>query len=129
MLKKRILTAVVLIPLFVLLVLKLSPQYFAIFTGIIVLLGAYEWSFFMGVKKFPKTLIYPAVMFVALYSALFLKIPNVMIVTFLWWLYALLLVVLYPKWSVAWGRGVIVRSLMGFFVLIPCWLALNCAAS
>src|SRR3990167_9252874 len=88
MLKQRILTALILIPIFVGLVLKLPSLSFCILTGVIVLLCAWEWSFLMGVKRYPQ-------------------------------------VFLYPKMSRTWGKGVVLRGVMGFLVLIPCWLAVN----
>lgn len=125
MLKQRILTAIILIPLFLLLLFKLSPQYFFILTSIVTVWAAWEWSGLMGVKKVYRTFIYPAIIFICLVGALWLPIPHVLAATFFWWLFALGLIVVYPKISDAWGKGVIVRGLMGLFVLIPCWLAIN----
>ncbi|MEO8400671.1 MAG: phosphatidate cytidylyltransferase [Gammaproteobacteria bacterium] len=126
MLKQRILTAIILIPIFVLLVFKLPPIGFAFLTGAVVLWGAWEWSAFIGVTKFPQSIIYPIIVLVALFFAtFFLNIPTVVKVAAGWWVFALLLVVLYPVLSLGWGRGKIIRGLMGFFVLIPCWLAVN----
>lgn len=48
MLRTRVLTAAILIPLFVLAVLKLPAVYFSILLGIVVLLGAWEWAHLAG---------------------------------------------------------------------------------
>ncbi|EKD73234.1 MAG: Phosphatidate cytidylyltransferase [uncultured bacterium] len=125
MLKQRILTAIILVPLFVGLVLILPPKAFCIFTGLIVLWAAWEWSFLMGVKQFFYSLMYSLMMLAALIASMWLFIPNVIIAGAVWWLFALLLVVLYPRVSDIWGNGIIIRGLMGFLVLIPCWLAIN----
>lgn len=125
MLKYRILTALVLIPLLILLVLKATPIVFCVVTGLIVLWGALEWSFFMGVTRFPHCLIYPSLMFFILLGALELPVISILYGTVIWWLIALLLVVSYPKTTKLWGKSIIVRGLIGIAVLIPCWLAMN----
>lgn len=125
MLKKRMLTAVILIPIFLLILFTASPQWFGALTGIVVLLCAWEWSALMGVKKFPQNLFYPFIMLFVLFAAMWLRIPQVMYVGSIWWIFAFFLIILYPKASDLWGSGVIIRGLMGGFVLIPCWLALN----
>jgi phosphatidate cytidylyltransferase len=125
MLKQRIITAAILIPIFVFLVLKLPPDAFCIMTGAFVLVGAWEWSGFMGVKKKPQTLIYPLLMIFLMAASLYIYIPFMMYVAFAWWLIALLLMFIYPKASESWGNSIIVRGIMGVLVLIPCWLAIN----
>lgn len=129
MLKQRILTAIILIPLFIAAVYWLSPGWFALLTGAVVLWGAVEWSFLMGIKKFPNYLIYPALMLVTLFASLFLWLPGVMMAALAWWLSATILVLLYPKASDSWGKGVLIRSGMGLFVLVPPWLAINALRS
>lgn len=125
MLKQRILTALILIPVFIFLVLKLNPQYFCFFTGAIVIWAAFEWSSFMGISHGVQKLIYPIILVGVLFVSLWLKIPNVMYVAAVWWIFASLLVFLYPKVSDAWGKSIVIRGIMGGFVLVPCWLAIN----
>jgi phosphatidate cytidylyltransferase len=125
MLKHRILTAIVLIPIFVFLVLKLSPTAFYIFTALIVLWGAWEWSFFMGIKQFPYHLIYPFFIIVVLMLAYLFPITSILYLALAWWLIATCLVIAYPKSNPLLGNDVVVRGLMGLFVLVPCWLAVN----
>ncbi len=125
MLKHRIITALILIPIFVALVLFLPPIGFCFLTGIIVLWGAWEWSFFMGVKNTLFSFFYPLIMLVLLVVSLELPVIYVLYGALVWWLVALILVIAYPRASSIWGKSVLLRGLMGMFVLIPCWLALN----
>lgn len=125
MLKYRIITALILIPLFVGLVLMLPPIGFCILTGIFVLLGAWEWSFFMGVKKISLSLIYPVITLALLGVSLELPIVNILYISVVWWVLAFALVAFYPKASGVWGKSILLRGLMGVMVLIPCWLAVN----
>lgn len=125
MLKQRILTALILIPIFVLLVLLLPPIPFCILTGLVVLWAAWEWSFFLGIKKLPFNFLYLLVMLLVLLISFELPIVEVLYFAAGWWIFALILVALYPRGSDFWGKSILLRALMGFFVLVPCWLALN----
>jgi phosphatidate cytidylyltransferase len=125
MLKQRILTALILIPIVVFLILKLSSLAFAFLTAIFIGFAAWEWSGLMGIKKFPKTLIYPILIAGLLYGSCYLPITIVMYLASAWWLFATLLIILYPKCSDCWSKCNITRGFMGVMVLIPAWLAIN----
>ena len=125
MLKQRIITALILIPIFVFLLLKLSTPAFCILTGFFVIWGAFEWSLFLGVTRFPHCFIFPLIVLVLLLVALVVPLPYVLYPAFAWWLLALLLVVLYPRAQMIWGKSLFLRALMGILVLVPCWVAVN----
>lgn len=125
MLKQRILTALILIPLFILLLLYASTQTFYVCTAIIMLLGAYEWSFFMGIKKFPYYLNFPLITVLALSIAYLFPITPILYSSIIFWLIASILVIRYPKNTSLWRNSIQIRGLMGILTLIPCWLAIN----
>lgn len=125
MLKYRLLTAIILIPVFIYLILTLPPIGFFVLTTVFIVLGALEWSGFMGLKQFPKNLLYPLCVILALIGVFFVPVTYIMLSGLVFWLMALLLVILYPKWSACWGKSKVVRGLMGIFVLIPCLVAIN----
>jgi phosphatidate cytidylyltransferase len=130
MLKQRVLTALILIPLFVTLVFSLPALHFAVLTGLIVFWCAWEWSSLLGVKSRPKKLIYPLILTallgvtIYLFYRHFISVTEVLIAAAGWWLLASVLVVLYPKLSSLWAKSIVVKGLMGVMVLIPCWVAL-----
>lgn len=125
MLKHRIITSIVLLPLFLGLLFFLPPVGFCYFTGLIILVGAWEWSFFMGIKQFPFYLFYPFFLLLLMIASLALPIPMVLYGDCGFWLIALAFVLFYPKGNALWGRSKIIRGIIGIFVLIPTWLALN----
>lgn len=125
MLKQRLLTALIMIPLVAALVIYLSPLWFCGFSALFVIWGAWEWSLFLGMDTLPKRLIYPTVMIVALVAAFFVRIPYALYAALAWWILATLLVICYPKGSGIWAQHKFVRAVMGVLVLIPCWMALN----
>lgn len=122
---KRILTALVLIPIFVLFLFLLSSKAFCLLTGVVVLWAAFEWSSFMGVKQLKYRIFYSAMLFFLLIGSLWFYIPGVMIASFIWWIFAFILVLFYPKLSQGWRKNITLRGLMGWVILIPCWLAIN----
>lgn len=123
MLKHRIMTALILIPIFLALLFLLPPIPFCLLTVLVMLLGAWEWSYFMGIKN-KASFIYPVVMIILMIGALMLPLIYLLYFSVIWWIIALILVVRYPK-EKPWGKSVGMRAVMGICVLIPCWLAIN----
>lgn len=125
MLTQRILTAFVLVPLVLLIIFYSSSPAFCIITGLITLAAAWEWSHLMGLKQMRARSFYLLLTAVVLTGALFISVTIIFAGAFIWWLLALLLMVRYPQGREWWAKGVTVRGFMGFFVLLPCWAALN----
>jgi phosphatidate cytidylyltransferase len=133
MLKQRVLTAIVLIGLLVAALLVLSPLYLAVFFGIFLLIGAWEWAALAGLRDGPSKMAYAAMMAVTLlaiarYCDLFGQlrleaIKQILLAGAVWWCLALLWVRSYPLSGRLWG-GRFSRALMGFLVLVPAWLGL-----
>ncbi|MBA3660894.1 MAG: phosphatidate cytidylyltransferase [Gammaproteobacteria bacterium] len=125
MLKQRILTALVLIPITLLLLFYLPPAYFALLTALITLLAAKEWAHLMGLRRFFPVLLYVGFIALLLWASLFILVQLLLFIAAAWWICASLVVFIYPRGSSWWGKGVIWRGLMGVIVLIPCWVAFN----
>jgi phosphatidate cytidylyltransferase len=130
MLKSRVLTSVVLIPLVLAGIYLLELNLFALFTGLISVLGAREWARMSG---FGNNLIaqslYMAII-AAVMAGLFLfasELPALVHITmltgFAWWFVATAVVMLFPKsqpiWQSKWFNLVI-----GLVVLVPMWQGL-----
>jgi len=126
MLKQRIITAIILLPLFILLLFNLPLRGFSLLTGLIVFWAATEWSLLMGIKLFWHRLIFPLIITVSVITAYFYSTSfYILYAAFVGWLIAFILILCYPKGSAIWGKSIILRGIMGFLVLLPCWLALN----
>src|SRR5262245_53654519 len=119
MLKQRLITASILIPIFILLVTTLSESSFYFLTALIVLCGAWEWSAFMEIKQFLHSLIFPLFSICILMVAYLFPIEPILYAAFAGWLVAIYLVVGYPKNTTWWSSGFIVRGFMGLIVLVP----------
>lgn len=125
MLKQRVITAVILIPLFLLFLFYATPVWFCVISALISLGGAWEWSNLMNIRSILGRCIYLGLIVLAFAWALVIPITYVFVIASVWWLVAAFLVLIYPRASAKWGKGVFLRGLMGIFVLLPCWAALN----
>lgn len=125
MLKQRILTALILIPLTLLVLYYLPPVPFLILISFITLGAAWEWTNLMGLTSKKARFFYLLLTVLAFVGVLFVPVGTLFIATFVWWIIASLLVIFYPRLSRLWSKGWIVRGLMGFLVLVPCWAAIN----
>ncbi|SFM16410.1 phosphatidate cytidylyltransferase [Marinobacter zhejiangensis] len=123
MLKTRIITALILAPIAIGGIFFLPPLGFALFTGAIITLGAWEWANMAGMPRPLARIGYAGLVAAALFL---LYDPHSLILwlALIWWGVCLLLVRSYPAGSPLWSP-VPIRALMGLFVLVPAWVGLN----
>ena len=125
----RLITAAILVPVLVGSVIWLPDSYFALLFGVFATIGSWEWTQFMRLQKLLSKLVYVALVVVALILCWHyaMNATNLVLVGlllgFVWWLCALILVLLYPRYT--WVRNnLFAVGLTGILVLIPCWLAI-----
>ena len=124
MLKTRILTAAVLIGLLLVVLLWLPPSATWIAMTAAVLAGAWEWSAFLRLPRLSGRVLY-VVAIAACLPILWALTQDatarlvVLLVALLWWVVALLWVILAPRRVAAWSAG-----LAGILALVPAWMAL-----
>jgi len=127
MLKQRIITACILIPLTLLVLFYFPPPLFLFLTAFIMLAATWEWAALMGfAKRLPKFL-YLLLMAVLIGCALYVPITVILSTAFIWWIIATMIVLFYSRSSKSTnGRyPVFLRGVMGIAVLLPCWAAIN----
>jgi len=125
MLKQRLMTAFILIPIVLAIIFYLPPVPFLLLTSLIAIIGAYEWSRLMEVEKKSYRFCYVFFIILCLVITVFLPAMTIFAFAFLFWSLASLFVILYPKRNTWWSRGYLKRGLMGALVLAPCWGAIN----
>jgi phosphatidate cytidylyltransferase len=125
MLKQRIITAIILIPIFLFLLFTLTPPWFLFLMSLVTVGAAWEWTNLMQLQTLVARLIYVFLMVFMLMGAIFVPVPLMLMVAVIGWVIAIPFIFLYPRLNYCWNKGVIIRGLLGFFVLIPCWAALN----
>ena len=104
----------------------------------IVGIGSWEWARFMGLVDTIQRLGY-VVMTSAIIAALWVLLPvddtwlvitgvqheitSILWLSVIWWLFAALLMFLYPKSSAFWANNKFIIALFGWLTLVPTWLA------
>lgn len=127
---RRLLTAAILLPLFLWLLFKSSAFVFQSVTLVLTLWAAFEWTGLMQIKSIFRRLVYVLFIFLMLAaSAIFISfpfvLPVILTVSVVWWLVAAGLVFYYPRGTDFWGKSYLFRGLMGVLVLVPTWVAIN----
>lgn len=129
MLKQRLLTAVILIPLVVGGILYLPEMAIAVIFGVLLLQGAWEWSRLTGLEQFFPRIIYViAIAFTFLYlwpatddRLLMLSYGYLALA---WWLVAFLWICIPGLLKKESAINVSIKLACGALVLVPAWYAL-----
>jgi phosphatidate cytidylyltransferase len=125
MLKQRIITALILLPIALCGFFLLEGAGFALFIGLVVTLGGWEWARLAGLEAQPARVAFAALVAVALFF-LYLApslAPWVLGAAVLWWAVATFLVLTYPRTGEQWS-SVACKLLIGLLVLLPAWQGL-----
>ncbi|BCD84335.1 phosphatidate cytidylyltransferase [Pseudomonas solani] len=125
MLKQRIITALVLLPIALGGFFLLDGGAFALFIGLVVSLGAWEWARLAGFGAQPARVGYAALVAALLFGLYQVPAlaPWVLAAGILWWVAATLLVLGYPASSRYWG-GSVGKLVIGLLILLPAWQGL-----
>lgn len=122
--KKRVVTAVVLIAILLAVVLWLPAKITVLVLALVVLAGAWEWSAFLRAPSVAWRATYVALLAVLMPVAWYVtQEPSgrnaVMLVALVWWLVALAWVMFAPRRVSSWTA-----ALAGILALVPAWIAL-----
>ena len=125
MLKQRIITALILLPIAICGFFLLNGGSFALFIGLVVTLGAWEWARLAGFQAQPARVAF-ALVVAALLFFLYLTpglAPWILGAAVLWWALAVFLVMTYPRTSEHWS-SMASKLLIGLLILLPAWQGL-----
>lgn len=125
MLKKRILTALVLFPFVLYAVFGLTQDVFEKVTAVVFLWGAWEWTYLMSMRFFASRVLYLVFLFflMLIASSGQLSFLAIISVALLWWALVFIWILQYPKSEGIWSYKIIL-FLLGMQVFVPSWLAL-----
>lgn len=125
MLKKRIITAAILIPITLAILFFLPVMVFGYLTSFVVLAAAWEWAGLIGLDRKATKVIYVLLTLLAIFVSLFVPVELTMLIASCWWVAALVSVTFYPRASGWWSANKWLQGIMGIFALVPCWVALT----
>jgi phosphatidate cytidylyltransferase len=125
MLKQRIITALVLLPFALAGFFLLDGTWFALFIGVVVSLGGWEWARLAGFAAQPARVGYALLVAVLLFGLYRMPgfAPWLLALGVLWWGVATAMVFNYPASSRYWG-GAPGKLLIGLLILLPAWQGL-----
>ena len=128
MLKQRLLTAAILVPLVIWGILRLPTEYLAMVLALFVMQGGWEWTGLMKITSVAKRGLYVVVVAAGLagswfvlhdHSSNWMALP---VLSLFWWLLAIALVSQFPNSVTRWSSSV-AQAIIGLIVLVPTWLA------
>jgi phosphatidate cytidylyltransferase len=124
MLWQRVITALLMAPLALLVILWIPHTFTMAVFALLVLAGAWEWAAFTGLASIPARVAYAALVALAIAAVWIVgtqdvRLDIIIVVAIGWWLLALFWVALLPT-----RMSRVLGFVAGFLVLIPAWLAL-----
>ena len=122
MLKQRIITALILLPIALCGFFLLEGSGFALFIGVVVTLGAWEWARLAGFEAQSARVVFAAVVALLLFGLhIFPDLaPWVLGAAVLWWAAATFLVLTFPQSAVHWS-SIATKLVIGLLILLPAW--------
>ena len=131
MLKTRILTSVILIPLVLIAIYATSLPVFAAIAGLVVMLCAFEWSKLAGLTTIGYRIAYVAAVALVLFGFYYSGVINspgatklILGMAVLWWVFSLYALAMYQRKQLHPYGLQPGLSLNGLVVLLPMWLGL-----
>lgn len=125
MLKQRVITALVLVPLILLAIYFLDGSRFALLTGFIIVgIGGYEWSRLAGFVQLPQRLLFAFIIFFigfAIYHLNDYVFPIVMAAALIWWMAAIALMAMYDPDSRFYKRYPWILVIAAIVILVAGW--------
>lgn len=124
---KRMVTAVILAPIFIWSIFNIPKEYFSYFLLLFVALGCWEFSRLINIHNLILRATYSLfVVALSVYlSDLTLAFSLVLYLSVVWWLVNLFWVISYPQKTKLWFDPLPARIVSGIMLLVPMWLSLS----
>ena len=127
MLIKRLLTAVILIPLVVITTLKLDSSAFVIAMMPVLFISSWEYSGLIKIKHWATKALYVSALMTAAYflNQTPLLLMPILIITLVWWCINSFWIISFPRHTRYWHNYLATRLVNGFFFFVPLLVALS----
>ena len=124
---KRLLTAVILVPLAVIATLKLDSHEFFIAMVPVLVISSWEYSVLIKMKYWVAKVLYVSALVTAAYflnQTPFLLMP-LLTITLLWWFINSFWIISFPRHTRYWHSYLATRLVNGFFFFVPLLVAMS----
>ncbi len=125
MLKQRVITAAILIPLVLLGIFFLPAFWFALCTALLICFAAWEWSRLVGLQKPLARILYVDLIVLMLILAAITSPLWWLWLALICWVFALILIIIFASRPDSHLQSKLLRGFAGIGVLVPCWVSLN----
>ena len=127
MLIKRLLTAVILIPLVIIAVLKLDSSEFVIVIMPILVIASWEFSSLIKIKHWATKVLYVSALMTAAYflNQTPLLLMPLLVITLLWWIINSYWIINFPRHTHYLNSYLATRLVNGFFFFVPLLISLS----
>ncbi len=127
-LKQRVITAAILIPLIVISILYIPSNIFSLLLAFFVCIAAWEWSKFVEYsQKIQKYIYVLSAIFLISISYIYrdtLLANSIIFLGATWWLCAAGLIIAYQKEKYSVPLTQFIKSVIGLLILVPAWMSL-----
>ena len=126
-LKRRVITAAILIPLVVLCILYLPNRLFSVLTAFFVCLAAWEWSKIISFSQKYQKYFYVFFAIIIISISYFYRerfAGSIIVAGTIWWMCAVFMIVAYQKDFLSIPTGQLFKSIIGILILVPAWMSL-----
>lgn len=125
MLKHRLITAAILIPLVILAIFKLSVTVFAVILALILSLAAWEWAKLAGITSLGLQITYIIFLFILFFLSAMVPTLIILSLGVIYWLTIPIFYVFnYSRFAAFWSKDIFWRLLQGIFIFVPTWAGL-----
>lgn len=122
---KRLITALIAIPITLLVIIYLPPIYFSIVMALLILVGAWEWSALLNIPTYSACVTYVILVALGILFSAWLHTLPVLLIALLVWLWSFIAIVHYQKNGAGAGLHLPrMRAIVGWVLLIATWASI-----
>ncbi|QTS83704.1 phosphatidate cytidylyltransferase [Coxiella endosymbiont of Amblyomma nuttalli] len=126
MFEHRFLTLLVLIPIILLAIEFLPMPWFAILVGVVIAWAAWEWTRLIGIINHYSRGLYVLLIALALWAVYYLSVFWILAASLVIWIWIAAAIFCYALGFAPLGfQYSMIKIVVGFFTLVPCWLAIT----
>jgi len=124
--KLRLISALILLPIVVIAILRLPNIYVALASGIVFAFAAWEWINMTVIKTVGVRVLLLCLLILVAYNLFAVGLVSQWVywLSVVWWLFGLVGICYYPRGAKIW-QEILLQPAVGLVMFVPAWLAFN----